>query len=96
MYRRGGKVFFTGTAQFVDSDVFRSLHDEVILIKGSRMFGFDRITELLELKVHETILEVNLNAVVANLNFYRSFMRRDKTGVHGKGRCLRHRLCGGG
>lgn len=69
------KYFFTGTAQFVDSDVFRSLHDEVILIKGSRMFGFDRITELLELKVHETILEVNLNAVVANLNFYRSFMR---------------------
>ena len=71
------KHFFANTAQFIGSDVFRSLHDEVILIKGSRMFEFDRITELLELKVHETILEVNLNAVVDNLNFYRSFMHPD-------------------
>ena len=67
--------FFTTTDQLLASDVFRSLHDEVILIKGARPFGFDRITELLEQKVHETILEVNLNAVVDNLNFYRSFLK---------------------
>ena len=71
----GEKHFFDSVEDFVGSQVFRSLRDEVILIKGSRAFGFDRITELLEQKVHETILEVNLNAVVANLNFYRSFMR---------------------
>jgi alanine racemase len=59
----------------VVSDVFRSLHDEVILLKGARVFGFDHLTELLEQKVHETILEVNLNAVVDNLNFYRSFLK---------------------
>ena len=69
------KHFFADVDGFVGSPVFRSLRDEVILIKGSRAFGFDRITELLEQKVHETILEVNLNALVANLNFYRSFMR---------------------
>ena len=67
--------FFTTTDQLLASDVFRSLHDEVILIKGARPFGFDRITEQLEQKVHETILEVNLNAVVDNLNYYRSFLK---------------------
>ena len=69
------KAFFPGVEQFVASDVFRNLHDEVILLKGARVFGFDRLTELLEQKVHETILEVNLNAVVDNLNFYRSFLK---------------------
>ena len=70
-----GMFFFPTTEAFLNSDTFRSLHDEVILIKGARPFGFDRITEQLEQKVHETILEVNLNAVVDNLNFYRSFLK---------------------
>ena len=69
------KYFFTSVKQFVKSEVFKSLHDEVILIKGARSFGFDHITELLEQKVHETILEVNLTALVDNLNHYRSFMK---------------------
>ena len=68
-------TFFTTTDEFLQSDAFRQLHDEVILIKGARAFGFDRITEQLEQKVHETILEVNLNAVVDNLNYYRSFLK---------------------
>jgi len=73
--RVADKWFFTDVDQFIHSDLFRSLHDEIILIKGARLFGFDRITELLEQKVHETILEVNLNAVVNNLNYYRSFLK---------------------
>ena len=68
-------TFFTSTDDFLASETFRQLHDEVILIKGARAFGFDRITEQLEQKVHETILEVNLNAVVDNLNYYRSFLK---------------------
>ena len=47
----------------------------MILLKGSRRFGFEHITELLEQKVHETTLEVNLSAVVNNLNYYRSFLK---------------------
>lgn len=69
------KFFFHDVTSFIHSTVFESLHDEVILIKGARRFGFDNITELLVKKVHETILEVNLSSVVKNLNFYRSFMR---------------------
>jgi len=71
----GEKSFFATTDDFLHSELFRSLHNEVILIKGARPFGFDRITEQLEQKVHETILEVNLNAVVDNLNYYRSFLK---------------------
>ena len=69
------KYFFADTASFIKSDTFRTLRDEVILIKGARAFGFDNISELLEQKVHETILEVNLRALVDNLNFYRSYMK---------------------
>ena len=69
------KSFFATTDAFLQSAIFRSLHDEVILIKGARPFGFDRISEQLEQKVHETILEVNLNALVDNLNYYRSFLK---------------------
>ena len=42
------------------------------MIKGARKFGFDALTEVLERKVHETILEENLGAMIANLNYYRS------------------------
>ena len=69
------KYFFSTVQQFISSNVFHSLSDEAILLKGARQFGFDRITELLVRKVHETILEVNLNAIVKNLNWYRSFMK---------------------
>lgn len=69
------KFFFGSVQSFLASTVFHTLCDEVILIKGARQFGFDQITELLVQKVHETVLEVNLNALVGNLNYYRSFMR---------------------
>ena len=51
------------------------LSREIVLIKGARRFGFDALAELLEKKVHETILEVNLGALVENLNYYRSLLR---------------------
>ena len=47
----------------------------MILIKGSRHFHFEQISELLEKKVHETILEVNLDAIVHNFNQYRSKLK---------------------
>ena len=69
------KQFFADVNHFLASNAFNDLHDELILLKGARPFGFDKITEQLEQKVHETILEVNLNAVVENLNYYRSFLK---------------------
>ena len=73
--RIADKQFFADVQHFLSSDTFISLRDELILLKGARPFGFDQITEQLEQKVHETILEVNLNALVDNLNHYRSFLK---------------------
>ena len=71
------KSFFADVPHFLSSEAFAGLRNELILLKGARNFGFDLITEQLEQKVHETILEVNLNAVVENLNYYRSFLKPD-------------------
>ncbi len=67
--------FFLTTDELIASDVFENLSNEFILIKGARQFNFDKLSDLLTLKVHQTILEVNLNALVDNINHYRSFMR---------------------
>lgn len=69
------KYFFPDTKALLASEVMRTLKNEIILIKGSRDFQFDQVSEELELKVHETILEVNLGAMVENLNHYRSMLR---------------------
>lgn len=69
------KYFFPDTESFLASEVCKELKNEVILIKGARSFHFDLVSEALELKVHETILEVNLGAMIENLNHYRSMLR---------------------
>ena len=69
------KAFFADVPHFLSSEAFANLRNELILLKGARPFAFDLITEQLEQKVHETILEVNLNAVVENLNYFRSFLK---------------------
>lgn len=66
------KEFYLTTNEFIQSPSFRKFENELILIKGSRRFHFEQISELLEQKVHETILEVNLDAIVHNFNYYRS------------------------
>ena len=69
------KYFFRTTEELLASDMLPKLRNEVVLVKGSRKFHFDEITDCLELKVHETILEINLNALVSNLNYYRSKLK---------------------
>ena len=73
----GHKWFFDDVEQFLQNSLLRSMHNEIVLLKGARAFGFERITEQLEQKVHETILEVDLNAVVNNLNHFRSLLRAE-------------------
>ena len=71
------KYFFRTTEELLASDLIGQLKNEVVLVKGSRSFHFDDISDRLELKVHETILEINLNALVNNLNHYRSYLKPD-------------------
>lgn len=69
------KYFFDNSQELLASSVFRNLRNEVILVKGSRRFGFDIVSDELSLKVHETTLEVNLGALIENLNHYRSMLK---------------------
>ena len=73
-YFKMDAYFFKTTEDLIASEVFASLNNEFILIKGARRYHFDRLSDLLTLKVHQTILEVNLNALIENLHYYRSFM----------------------
>lgn len=67
--------FFPTTEALLRDEILTKLEHQIILIKGARSFHFERITDRLEKKVHETILEVNLSAIVKNLNYYRSFLK---------------------
>lgn len=66
---------FTTTAEFLSQIDQLHFDNETILIKGARSFQFEKIVSVLEEKTHETVLEVNLNAISHNLNFYKSKMK---------------------
>jgi alanine racemase len=69
------KEFFTTTDLFLEAYANLKFNHEIILVKGARRFGFERISKLLALKIHDTVLEVDLNAMVNNLQFYRSKLK---------------------
>ena len=56
---------------------FRSSHfkEETILVKGARVFSFEQIVQLLEQKVHQTVLEINLNAIAHNLKEFQKLLQ---------------------
>lgn len=63
---------FTTTEEFVNHFSSVTFGKETILIKGARNFEFEKIVTILEEKNHETVLEINLNSISHNLNFYKS------------------------
>ena len=71
-------LFFDSTENFIREIPALQFHDETILLKGARVFRFEKISHALEQRVHETFLEINLNALRHNLNVYR---RELKPGV---------------
>jgi len=66
------KRFYASTDDFLQEFNYRTLHNENILLKGARIFEFEKILERLQQKAHETVLEINLDALIHNLNFYRN------------------------
>ena len=65
-------IAFESTAKFLEAMDKISFENETILIKGARHFHFEEIVASLEEKTHETVLEINLNAISHNYNFYKS------------------------
>jgi Alr-MurF fusion protein len=68
----GRGAFFLTTEEFLSIIRPVDFSDEAILIKGSRPFYFEKISLVLQQKIHGTVLEVNLNALIHNLNIFRS------------------------
>ena len=71
----GNAVTYNNTAAFIADFENLNFSNETILIKGARTFQFEEIVALLEQKTHETVLEINLNAISHNLNFFKSKLK---------------------
>ena len=69
------KEFYPDTTTFLKTLKRERFADKVILVKGSRAFQFEKISAVLEQKSHRTIMEINLNALAHNLNFYRGKLK---------------------
>ncbi|ADB38287.1 bifunctional UDP-N-acetylmuramoyl-tripeptide:D-alanyl-D-alanine ligase/alanine racemase [Spirosoma linguale] len=72
-----GSQFFATTEEFLAQFSFSELRDSTVLVKGARPFSFERIVHRLERKVHGTVLEINLDALTHNLNYYRERISRN-------------------
>ena len=71
------KEFYKTTNDFFSSFDISKFSDEVILVKGARQFNFERISNYLGLKTHETVLEVSLPDLISNLNLYKTLLKPD-------------------
>lgn len=67
--------YFPNTESFIKHYRFSKFKEETILVKGARIFEFEKIVPLLEQKVHQTILEINLNALAHNLKQYQKILQ---------------------
>ncbi|AKD55626.1 bifunctional UDP-N-acetylmuramoyl-tripeptide:D-alanyl-D-alanine ligase/alanine racemase [Spirosoma radiotolerans] len=70
--------FYATTDEFLTRFLFSDLRDSTVLVKGARPFSFERIVHRLERKVHGTVLEINLDALTHNLNYYRERIARSE------------------
>ncbi len=71
------KRFFPTTEALLEELAEIPFHNEIILLKGARSFRFERISKQLQQQLHGTRLEINLEALVHNLKFFKSFLHRD-------------------
>lgn len=67
--------FFATTQQFLDEMVQGDFEDETVLVKGAPEFGFGQIVDFLEVSQHETVEEIDLNALAHNFKFFKSFLK---------------------
>lgn len=67
-------TFFKTTEEFLSTIDSSSFHQESILIKGARKFSFEKIAKRLQERIHQTVLEINLNAIVHNYKYYQSVL----------------------
>jgi alanine racemase len=69
---KNNSTFFATTTDFLHKYDFSNFQNELILIKGARTFHFEKISRLLQYKNHQTLMEINMDALIHNLNYYKS------------------------
>jgi Alr-MurF fusion protein len=69
------RIFFQNTELLLNNISTLEFRDETILLKGARLYGFERIDQVLSLQVHETLFEINLEAMTHNLKQYQQLLR---------------------
>jgi len=69
--------FYDSTNDFLTNHPMQSFENQIILLKGARDFEFERIMKVLQKKSHETVLEINLDNLVKNLNYYRGKLKKE-------------------
>ncbi len=67
--------FFESTDELLAAMTQGDFDHETILVKGSPEAGFDQFIDLLEAKRHQTVMEVNLNALAHNFRFFKSLVK---------------------
>ena len=65
---------FNNTNQLIESTKLNALENELILLKGARKFEIDQLKTFLELQKHDTVLEINLNAIIHNINIHKALL----------------------
>ncbi|MEO5602253.1 MAG: bifunctional UDP-N-acetylmuramoyl-tripeptide:D-alanyl-D-alanine ligase/alanine racemase [Cyclobacteriaceae bacterium] len=70
-----GSVFYRSTEEFLKEFNLSSIQDEIVLIKGARVFAFEKIVTQLQQKAHGTVMEIDLGALVYNLNFFKACLQ---------------------
>lgn len=75
LFKGTSLLFFQTTEEFLESFNQTHFQSETILIKGARIFAFERINQLLQQRTHESVLEISLDALIHNLNYYRSLLK---------------------
>jgi Alr-MurF fusion protein len=68
-------LFFASTEIFLEQAPLLDFSRQAILVKGARVFQFEKISEFLQEKSHDTILEINLNSILHNVNYFRSLLQ---------------------
>lgn len=69
--------FYKTTSDFLANHPMKMFENQIVLLKGARSFEFERIMKVLQQKSHETVLEINLDNLVKNLNYYRGKLKKD-------------------
>lgn len=66
---------FINTQELIESKHLTEIENQIILLKGARKFEIERLKDLLELRKHDTVLEINLNAILHNINYHKSLLK---------------------